>query len=88
MRRTLGLVIALAGMAILSGCVRTTAVSLRTEGEGQEVDLVRHWHGLTIGPCGFATGAYANYSIRLDGPGPAYSVDQVSFLDEKGAIDP
>jgi hypothetical protein len=84
MKRQGGVALAVIGLALVIGCVRTTHVKVRQTGETQEVDLVRRWHGVTIGPCGFVTGAYANYSIRLNGPGPIYPIDQIEFLNEKG----
>jgi len=87
MKQLRNFALAAIGLALLTGCIRTTRVVVAQNGEGQEVDLVRRWHGLTIGPCGFVTGAYANYSIRLNGPGPIYSVDQIEFLNEKGELD-
>lgn len=86
MRRLGGLLLVAAALALPLGCVRSTRVEVHRTGETQEVDLARRWHGVTIGPCGFVTGAYANYSIRLNGPGPVFPVEQVELLDEKGKV--
>jgi len=81
------LVLVATALVLPMGCIRSTRAELRQTGEAQEVKLARRWHGLTLGPCGFVTGAYANYSIRLNGPGPVFPVEQVEFLDEKGKLD-
>jgi len=86
MKKLGGLMLFATALALPSSCIRSTRIEVRRTGETQEVDLARRWHGLTIGPCGFVTGAYANYSIRLNGTGPVIPVEQVELLDEKGKV--
>lgn len=74
------------GLLFLAGCIRSTDAEVRQTDAGQEVDLVRHWYGITVGPCGPGLGGYANYSFRLDGPGPVYPPERIAVLDEKGAV--
>jgi hypothetical protein len=86
MKKFGGLLLLATALALPLGCIRSTRVQVRRTGEAQEADVARRWHGLTIGPCGFAGGSHANYSIRLNGPGPVFPVEQVEVLDEKGKV--
>ena len=85
--------------ALLAACVHSTRVGVRPAEGGQEVSVVKRWHGIVISKCGVIAGTrpcdlqirnYVNTSIRLDGPGPVYSPDQVELreMNEKGEMAP
>ena len=80
-----------AGLAVAitlaMSCVRTTHIEQHSTDSGHEIDVMRRWHGVTLGSCGFVTGAYANYVINLEGEGPVYTIEQIEFVNEQGKPD-
>lgn len=99
MRRVETVCAASLSLALLAGCVHSTRVEVHRAEGGRELSLVKRWHGIVIGTCGFVAGTrpcdiqngdYVNASIRLNGPGPYYRASEVELrlLNARGEHEP